>query len=112
MLRKQEAAGVVARIKEAIAHYDLSAQDLGLASGPLARRGAAARGSRRIRPETRKQVSNGVAAKEPSAARRRHASPAPKFKDDAGNTWSGRGRRPEWLKTALNNGKTLEQLRA
>ena len=47
LLRKQEAAGVVARIKEAIAHYELTAQDLGLASGPLARRGTAARGSRR-----------------------------------------------------------------
>src|SRR5690606_39666977 len=52
-LRKKEAAGVVARIKEAIAYYDLSAQDLGLGSEPPGRRGAAARGSRRVRSEPR-----------------------------------------------------------
>ena len=36
----------------------------------------------------------------------------PKFKDDAGNTWSGRGSQPRWLKDALAAGKKLEELRA
>jgi DNA-binding protein H-NS len=101
----------VARIKEAIAYYDLSAQDLGLASQPPGRRGAAARGSRRARPELRKQLSNGAASKPAHQVRRRHAGAAA-FKDDQGNTWSGRGRRPAWLKAALESGKTLEDLRS
>ena len=108
-LRKKEAAGVIARIKEAIAHYHLSAQDLGLGSEPRGRRGVA-RGSRRARPEGR-QLSNGSLAKATGAPRRR-AGGQVQYKDEAGNTWSGRGRRPEWLKTALQNGKTLEDLRA
>ena len=33
-LRKQEAEGVITRIREAIAHYGLSAADLGTAAGP------------------------------------------------------------------------------
>jgi DNA-binding protein H-NS len=61
----------------------------------------------------------------PSAAFARTGKPAPakakaktkakgkvKFKDAAGNTWSGRGPMPGWLKTALASGKTLAQLAA
>ncbi|NLD54070.1 MAG: H-NS histone family protein [Burkholderiaceae bacterium] len=110
-LRKKEAAGVVARIKEAIAYYDLSAQDLGLGSEPPGRRGAAARGSRRVRSEPRVRLANGSAQHDASAARRRHGSRA-MYRDEHGNTWSGRGRRPGWLKDALASGKTLDDLKA
>lgn len=108
-LRKKEAAGVIARIKEAIAHYNLSAQDLGFAPEPTARRGVSARGSRRLRRDAREQVSNGAIPH--AAATRRRPSGQVLFRDDAGNTWSGRGRRPEWLKAALQSGRTLDELR-
>jgi DNA-binding protein H-NS len=108
-LRKKEAAGVIARIKEAIAHYHLSAQDLGLASEPRGRRGVA-RASRRVRPEGR-QLSNGALAKAIGMPNRRPDGHV-QYKDEAGNTWSGRGRRPDWLKAALQDGKTLDDLRA
>lgn len=32
---------------------------------------------------------------------------APKFRDAAGNTWSGRGLKPKWLTAALAGGKKL-----
>lgn len=32
---------------------------------------------------------------------------APKFRDAAGNTWSGRGLKPKWLTAALATGKKL-----
>ena len=35
---------------------------------------------------------------------------APKYRDGAGNEWSGRGLQPRWLKTALTNGASLESL--
>lgn len=35
-----------------------------------------------------------------------------KYKDRTGNSWSGRGPQPNWLKQALASGKTLEELRA
>ena len=34
------------------------------------------------------------------------------YRDDAGNSWSGRGPRPGWLKQAIADGKTLEAMRA
>ena len=56
-------------------------------------------------------MSNG-AGKKATGARRRPAGGQVQFKDEAGNTWSGRGRRPDWLKAALESGKTLEDLRS
>jgi DNA-binding protein H-NS len=33
--------------------------------------------------------------------------PQVKYRDGEGNTWVGRGPRPQWLRDALANGKTL-----
>lgn len=33
---------------------------------------------------------------------------APKYRDGAGNEWSGRGLQPRWLKTALTSGASLQ----
>ena len=93
-LRKKEADGVLSRIKEAIAVYGFSAADLGVGK-PLAR---ATKG-------TQGRVKKGR-AKVAAAAK----SKAPKFKDDQGNVWSGRGPRPAWFKAALESGKSVEEL--
>lgn len=95
-VRSAEISDVVARIKEAIAHYGLTAADLGLTPrrgrkpGTVAAAPAAVRGRRR------------GAAKKPRAA--------VKFRDAAGNTWSGRGKRPRWFVEALASGRTPEEL--
>lgn len=34
---------------------------------------------------------------------------AAKYKDDQGNSWSGRGLKPKWLTAALASGKTIDQ---
>ena len=77
--RKAEIADVIGRIKEAIAAYGLTAQDL--FSG---KRGAA----------------KGVAKSE--------GKTSAKYGDGAGNVWGGRGPRPQWLRDALAAGKSLE----
>lgn len=40
------------------------------------------------------------------------AKSAPKYAnpDDASQTWTGRGRQPNWVKSALAAGKTLEEM--
>ncbi len=78
-----EKAGVIGRIKEAIDHYGLTEEDLGF--------GAATKGRRRGAPKVAKKGSAGSKSK---------------FRDDAGHTWSGHGRRPRWYLEALANGKT------
>jgi DNA-binding protein H-NS len=88
-IRRKEIAGVIDRIKEAISAYGLTAADLGLAGArapkAVKRKKAAARPGRR-----------------PSKSAR-----SPKYRDDAGNTWGGRGPRPAWLREALAAGKQL-----
>ncbi|HJV62764.1 MAG TPA: H-NS histone family protein [Albitalea sp.] len=92
-LKRKEVEGVVARIKEAIAIYGLTAADLGLErrrGRPAASAGTAKRG--------RKSGKGGKAK----------LSAAAKYRDEAGNTWVGRGPRPRWLREALSAGKRLE----
>ena len=31
-----------------------------------------------------------------------------KYRDGAGNTWGGMGKRPQWLRDALTSGRRLE----
>lgn len=47
----------------------------------------------------------------PRAARSRKAAGKPVYADGQGNTWVGRGKRPEWIRAALAAGKTLDELR-
>ena len=99
-LRKKEVAEVIAKIKDAIAHYGLTVDDLGLGKVVLAGdKTLAAVGEKPGRKLSKK------------AGAKRSARPA-KFKDDNGNTWSGMGKRPGWFKAALASGKTPEQLLA
>ena len=81
-LRAQEVAGVVARIREAIAHYGLTAEQLGYSATP-----------------------RGVKAK----AQRVDRADVPAYSDGLGNSWGGRGPRPQWLKSAIAAGRTVEE---
>jgi DNA-binding protein H-NS len=94
-IRSREAVGVIARIREAIAQYGITPDEL-FGSAP-----------RKTRGPGRKS-----AATKPAKKTKRAASGArqAKYRDENGNTWSGRGRRPVWLTEALANGKTLDQL--
>lgn len=87
--REVEKAEVVAKIKVAVEHYGITAADIGFS----------ALGKTSPKPKA------GVKPKAKTAA------PA-KFKDDAGHTWSGYGRKPKWLIDLLAAGKTEDKLRA
>jgi DNA-binding protein H-NS len=96
-LRKAEASDVLARIKEAIAVYGFTAADLGVGRAA----GRQTKTAQGIVKKARK-------SKKANAA----ATSAPKFKDDQGNVWSGRGPRPGWFKAALEAGKSADDLLA
>jgi DNA-binding protein H-NS len=93
-LRAKEVAGVIEKIKAAIDAYGLTAADLGLAKGP------------------RKPKAQAAPARRGAAKKTRAAKSGPKYRDDQGNEWVGRGKRPQWIKDALAAGKTLEELAA
>jgi DNA-binding protein H-NS len=86
VLRHREVQGVVDRIKVAIAHYGLTAEQLGLGTGQSV-----------ARP---KKI--GKSASQSGAT----------FSDGNGNAWSGRGPRPHWLRNALAAGRSIEEFRA
>jgi len=81
-LRKKERPAVIQAMKESIALYGITAKELGL---------AAATGAR-------------------AAASKPKAGPAgTRYADGKGNTWVGRGKRPQWLRDALAQGHKLEE---
>jgi DNA-binding protein H-NS len=95
VLRTKEVAGVVARIREAIVHYGLTAADLGLGS----LKAKAPKGSASV--ATAKSTGKAATKKTPRTI---------KFTDGQGKTWSGIGKRPNWFKDALAAGKTPQDL--
>lgn len=54
----------------------------------------------------------GRAGAKPSKAVRKKPAAVAKYADGAGNTWGGRGKRPDWLRQALAQGKALEDFLA
>ena len=88
---------MVARIKEVIVFYGLTAADLGLGLGV-----ATGRKTQAAKPLKGSLAKKSTASKQPSVV---------KYRDGQGRTWSGRGRKPEWFKDALNGGASEESLR-
>jgi DNA-binding protein H-NS len=88
VLKKREVKEVIERIREAIAFYGLSAADLGLGATGRKRRAV---GTKKKQTKTVGKV---------------------KYRDDAGHSWSGHGRRPQWFLDAIAGGKTPEDLAA
>lgn len=93
--RMKEVGEVIAKIKDAIAHYGLTAADLGLAT----KRAKSALVKGKGKP----------AAKKAKGGAGKSARPA-KYADNEGHVWSGMGKRPDWFKAALAAGKTPEEL--
>ena len=96
-IRSKEKSSVLAQIKESMVRYGISAAELGLASTG-APQAAAKRGPYKKRGQ--------------GAAASAKAIGTAKYRDDAGNTWSGRGPKPKWFKAALQAGKTPDDLKA
>ena len=93
-VRQREVEGVIEKIKDAIATYGISQQDLFGIGG------------------TRAAVRTNGAA-QPSAVRAKFKSKAKgksaKYADGNGNTWVGLGKRPRWLQDALSSGRSLQE---
>ncbi len=77
-VRQSERNAVIARIQALMQEHGLTAADLK----------PAARGRKPTAQPVRKV--------------------APKYRDQAGNTWSGRGLQPKWLRAALAGGRKLQ----
>jgi DNA-binding protein H-NS len=98
--RQREVADVVAKIKVAIEHYGITAEQLGLAASKSSPKAAKPRvGKARRAP---KAVANGSGPRYKTAVR---------YADGNGNGWSGFGPKPKWFKDALAAGRSEAELR-
>jgi len=98
-LRSQEKVGVVARIREAIAHYEIKPDELFGQSKP-----------KRARAAVKASGAVGAGKKPRKAAKAASVPSVAKYTDGTGRTWSGVGKRPNWFKDALAAGKSAEDL--
>ena len=113
--KAKEAIGVIERIKTAIEFYGLTPEDL-FGSKPAVSRptkpvvekkkGGRVPGSTSSTSGANRALTN---AKPRTGASKKPALP-PKYQDDLGNGWSGHGKRPNWFKALIENGKTPEEL--
>lgn len=91
-LRRKELDEVIGRIREAITFYGITAADLGLAAKSPAK------------PKSAGRARPGRKAGKPAKA-------AVAYRNQNGQTWGGRGKRPQWLRDALAAGQTLDEFR-
>lgn len=108
VLREKEVAGVVARIRDAIAFYKLEPADIFEGESKVGRASRAPEvravtGKRR----TGKTVTAANAHRQANRGLKGTKVPV-KYRDQAGNEWSGRGSKPRWLVAALDGGKSIE----
>ena len=85
-------SSVIARIKKEIALHDLTAEHLF--------------GSATAASSEKSKQHRAIAPKAPATKKKATGKPA-KFADDQGNTWGGMGKRPQWIRDALEAGRTL-----
>jgi DNA-binding protein H-NS len=93
-IKAKELDGVVARIKEAITRYGLTAADLGLTRS----------GKTRSKPVAK------IAVSKTRQRGTRKSTGVAKFRGPEGQTWTGHGRAPNWFKAAIASGATQESL--
>ena len=82
--KAEEKAAVLAHIRSAMEQYEITVEELTAAP----KRG-------------RKPGSTDSGERKPVA---------PKYRNEAGDTWTGRGKQPKWVAEALAGGLTLEDL--
>lgn len=102
LAKAKEVKDLVLRIRGAIAHYGLTIDDLFGSKLARQHRASASGPPRGATVETSKPKE------------RRDGPPAKvaiKFKDDSGNTWTGRGTQPRWLTAAVGDGRSIEEFR-
>lgn len=98
--RKEEYASVLKNIKRQITEYGITAEELGYSPivSPAKRAPKPARPADSAKPARKPRAKRATAGTKVS----------PKYKDDSGNTWTGRGKMPTWLAKAVGEGRTLE----
>ena len=102
--QRAERSDAIAQVRALMNQYGLTAADLGGKPGAASKHAAKANTGPQTFPTTLKAQKAAKASKAGSAGKK----VAAKYRDaSTGQTWSGRGLRPNWLKAALATGRAL-----
>lgn len=96
-IKVKEVGGVIERIRGAIDFYGLTPADL-------------FETKTRAQAKGKRAGAAGSVAKAAANKAKKKTESVIKYKDEAGNSWTGHGKRPGWFKAALEAGKTVEDL--
>ncbi len=102
--RKEEYSSVLKTIKRQIAEYGISASELGFSDTVPASKGGRKTAASKAGPKPGRKA--GARGRHPSSGRK----VPPRYRDQDGNTWTGRGKQPKWVVAALASGRSLESL--
>lgn len=107
LARKKEADGVIKRMKEAIAVYGLTAADIFGPEKP-ARKKPGPKPKIKVSAPTRAKAPKPKAAKKKASPLKGVKKPV-KYSDGNGNSWSGGGNMPNWLKAKIDEGHSIDE---
>jgi DNA-binding protein H-NS len=108
-LRLEEVKSAIGKAKAIIARFALTAEQLGLAV-VSAKPSAAPVFVKTRAPATVVKKAVAPAAKTTKSPVAKKAATPIRYRDNAGNTWGGRGPKPRWLVAGIAAGRTLESL--
>ena len=95
-LRKKELASIIKDVRTKIVEFGLTASDIGLNSLP------------RNRSADDVQLDRKKGSPKKSRVGRAERKPVPpKYADQKGNLWSGRGKAPRWMVEEISNGRSM-----
>lgn len=105
-IRNRERKSVIDQIRNAIHDYELTPEELFSPHG-----GAAGRRGRRPGSSPQRQApGEGSAPRRGRPVGSGSRKPVPiRYQDQDGNTWTGRGKQPNWLKAHLENGHSIDE---
>lgn len=105
-IRERERKSVIEQIRRDIHDYELTVADLFSPNGGPAGR----RGRRPGVAAQRQPAGEGGSPRRGRPAGSGTRKPVPiRYRDDEGNTWTGRGKQPNWLKAHVENGRDINE---
>ena len=103
--QRTERADAIGQVRMLMSQYGLTLADIG------SKATSSPKGSKA--PKVFGTASNAMAPKAPKSSKgKKTGKVAPKYRDaGTGQTWSGRGLQPNWLKAALATGRTIAEFK-
>ena len=104
-IKNKERKGIISQIRQAIVDYDLTFEDLFSADGSVVLQDRRPRSGRQV-----SKISAGINKPRPVGSKSHKPVPI-RYRDNEGNTWTGRGKQPKWLRHLIEAGHDISEFK-